>query len=227
MFATNKWKQCAVGEKNKKISENLLNFLYVVADKSIDKTFLEKLTESIYQSNFVPANMPMIQLVMINYINTKNFNMAMNYYQNNLAARKLSVLELLLLKNFVARNESPDLAKQNIEHLKVLLELMAKSFSWDFIYNSLFWAHIMNRNYRTAQQIYETDLKTNLDLSVLRRVTKQMNNYSKYPELSVRTAMKSLHNIYGFEPFKNQPNILKKISGILPKINNANRAKKS
>ena len=199
-----------------------MSFLYEIAMKSKNDTFLEKLTENIYQSNFVPPNFAMIQLVMINYLRSNNHSMAMDYFKKNLEIRKISVMELLLLKNFVTRKESPD---QN--NLKLLIELMSKSFSWEFIYNSLFWAHIMNRNYKSAQQVYEKDLKGILDLSILRRVAKQIDNYeTKHSDLSVSNSMKSLHNIWGFEPFKNKKNILKKISGILPRVKKVKNERK-
>ena len=69
--------------------------------------------------------------------------------------------------------------------------MLSTEFGWPFVYNLIFWTHIMNRDYGAAEKVFVNDLHQTLDMDVLQRAIRQSDQ-----NVSIEHVNKALFNVY-------------------------------
>ncbi len=185
IFETNRWRK---NECDESLNRLLLKLLRRASSLSNGQEFLQ-LSEAIFKSSFSPRNTLITRMVMFKFIKSNDFYAAFDYYKLNLQMYDQSILELLLIRHYMSAQAVQ--VEANIKKFEELLVIMAGKFNWNFLFNSMFWAEIMNKNYAAADRIFVNDLKRKLDMSVLRRACNQSTDNK-----DLEHVMKSLFNVF-------------------------------
>jgi hypothetical protein len=140
------------------------------------------LVETIYQSNFIPRNSSLTDLVMLKFIENKKLDKAFEYYKFNLTENKKSVLEILLLSHLLADKNA----------FKKQISELVDCFDSNLANNALFLSHLMNRDFKAASEIFSKQMQCQLDLKALERLVNQCSSYKTYQHLD---RLSSLTNV--------------------------------
>ena len=192
---------------------NLIEFLIDYVYKESSASDFENFTEIMFNTNFIERNLMISKLVLIKLIKEKNIKKSIEYFKWNLETNKMCVLELNLMRYYVTKlnnnNKQPNNQEIEIDFANYL-SLLSKVFDWNYIYNLVFLAQILNGNFKEAFIIYENDLNKQIDLDVMKKIVDQ------YRENNILNhQIKYLTNIYKFEPVLKQPTLKQKIQNIL------------
>ena len=135
-------------------------------------------------------------MVLLKLVTSNQFDSAFDFYKKfNDVIYKSGVFELLLMKHFIRQDSKKTAKEEDMAVFKELIGLMALKFEWEFTFNIIFWAHVINNNMGYATNVFTNDLKGSLDMELLERLHKAAKLNPP-----VLHSLKPMYNIFYFKP---------------------------
>ncbi len=202
VFAANHWKTIDAdpkenqSKKQKLVDKKLYNFLWDVYTKTKKRPEqFKSLSEAVLKSNF-SQDKKIGEMVLLKLVTSNQFDSAFDFYKKfNDVIYKSGVFELLLMKHFIRQDSKKTAKEQDMAVFKELIGLMALKFEWEFTFNIIFWAHVINNNMGYATNVFTNDLKGSLDMELLERLHKAAKLNPP-----VLHSLKPMYNIFYFKP---------------------------
>lgn len=161
---------------NEQLVENILiNLVY----KNVNGTQFKNLVEAMYASGMLgERNVKYGNWVMMKLIESKQIDDAFEHFVAYLRKYKLSLMEILMFKEYVKKPSSTHLVNVRT-HQRTERKLMSsinEFYENKLAHSFLFFAHILNGDLKAAQRVYAKNLNNTLDVQVLERLVDQLNS---------------------------------------------------
>lgn len=153
---------------------------------------LEQLVEAVLESGLASRKPPRFaNLVMAKHLETHKLDEAFDYYRKYLSTYRASLLEVNLLQAFLRKSAQRDGAKRS--RLKDVLDTVSSTYDQMLAQNLIFYAHILNGDFKQAYFVFSKKLDFKFDLDLLDRLNVE---FQSIPVL--KSSSKHLRNIIKF-----------------------------
>lgn len=154
---------------------------------------LEQLVEAVLESGLASRTPPRFpNLVMAKHIETYKLDAAFDYYRKYLNTYRVSLLEVNLLQAFLRRAAQGEIKWTRV---KEVLDTVSSTYDQMLAQNLIFYAHILNGDFKQAYFVFSRRLDFKFDLDLLERLNVE---FQSSPLVLKKKSSTNLRNIIKF-----------------------------